>query len=298
MSPISSTVIQDIKAMCKAGDASMAYFYFDFRNAGKQGLQDLVRSLLTQLSAQSARRCDTLRNLYSAHDEGKNQPGDSDLTECLKEMLTFFNQCPTYLIIDALDESPNSPGIPSPREKVLRLVEELIELCLPNLRICVTSRPEIDIRNVLEPLTFCRVSLHDQSGQKEDIAAYVRSVVYSKSEQIMRRWRTEDKELVIKSLSERADGMYVNHSLYLGAICSKFEQVPLGVLSAGSSTGLSSTKCPAYPRRITGIVGRDIRAYTEGNQEAEPRSRSAVIVVPCCGCSATSSQGACRGPCG
>jgi hypothetical protein len=250
MSPVSSTVIQDIKAMCKARDESMAYFYFDFRNAGKQGLQDLVCSLLTQLSAHSAPRCHTLRNLYSAHDKGKNQPGDSDLTECLKEMLTLLDQCPTYLIIDALDESPNSPGIPSPREKVLQLVEELVELCLPNLRICVTSRPEIDVRNVLEPLTSRRVSLHDQSGQKEDIADYVRSVVYSKSEQIMRRWRTEDKELVIQLLSERADGMYVDH-FTLVIFFQIIKQVPLGILSAGSSTGLSSTECPPYPRRIT-----------------------------------------------
>jgi hypothetical protein len=211
MFPISSTVIQDIEAVCKAGNASMAYFYFDFRNAGKQGPQDLVCSLLTQLSAHSATRCDILSNLYSDHDKGKNQPSDSDLTECLKEMLALPDQLPTYLIMDALDESPNTPGIPSPREKVLRLVEELVELCLPNLRICVTSRPEIDIRNMLEPLTSRRVSLHDESGQEEDIADYVRSVVYSKSEQIMRRWRTEDKELVIKSLSERADGMYVDH---------------------------------------------------------------------------------------
>ena len=203
----SSTVIQDIKAICEAGSASMAYFYFDFRNAGKQGLQDLLRSLLIQLSAHSAPRCDILSTIYSAHDKGKNQPGDRDLAECLKRMLKLLDERPTYLIIDALDESPNSPGIPSPREKVLQLVDELIGLCLPNLRICVTSRPEIDIRNVLEPLTSRRVSLHDQSGQKEDIADYVRSVVYSKSEQIMRRWRMEDKELVIESLSERADGM-------------------------------------------------------------------------------------------
>jgi hypothetical protein len=247
MCPISSTVIQDIKVMCKAGDASMAYFYFDFRNAGKQGLQDLVPSLLTQLSAHSAPRCDTLRNLYSAHDEGKNQPGDSDLTECLKDMLALPDQGPTYLIIDALDESPNTPGIPSPREKVLQLVEELVELCLPNLRICVTSRPEIDIRNVLEPLTPRRVSLHDQSGQKEDIADYVRSVVYSRSEQIMRRWRMEDKELVIKLLSERADGMYVD-LFTLEILVQRLKQVPLGILSTGNLTRLFSTECAAYPR--------------------------------------------------
>jgi hypothetical protein len=51
------------------------------------------------------------------------------------------------------------------------------------------------------------VSLHDQSGQKQDIGDYVRSVVYSKSEPYMRRWRKEDKEFVIETLSNRADGM-------------------------------------------------------------------------------------------
>jgi hypothetical protein len=222
MIPISSTVIQDIKAMCEAGNASMAYFYFDFRNARKQGLQDLLRSLLIQLSAHSSPRCDILYNLYSGRDEGKNQPSDRDLGECLKRMLLHPDRRPTYLIIDALDESPNTPGIPSPRQKVLQLVKELVDLCHPNLHICVTSRPEIDIRNVLEPLTSRRVSLHDQSGQNEDIADYIRSVVYSDSEQIMRRWRMEDKELVIKSLSERADGMYV-YRFTLAILVQNFE---------------------------------------------------------------------------
>jgi hypothetical protein len=207
MSLVSSTIIQDIKALCKAGDASMAYFYFDFRDANKQGLRDLLPSLLTQLSAHSGPRCDILSDLYSPHDEGKNQPSETVLTECLKNMLTLPDQRPTYLIIDALDESPNTSGIPSPRERVLQLLKELVELCLPDLRICVTSRPEIDIRDVLEPLTSGRVSLHDQSGQKQDIVDYVKSVVYSNLEPIMRRWRTEDKELVIEVLSERADGM-------------------------------------------------------------------------------------------
>ena len=207
MSPISSTVIEDIEATCKAGHASMAYFFFDFRDANKQGLRDLVTSLLNQLSVSSGPRCDILSDLYSAHDEGKKQPSDGILTEYLKKMLTFPHQRPTYLIIDALDESPNTSGISSPREMMLQLVKELVDLSLPDLHICVTSRPEIDIRNVLEPLTSRRVSLHDQSGQKQDIEDYVRSVVYSDSQQIMRRWRIEDKELVIKTLSERADGM-------------------------------------------------------------------------------------------
>ena len=207
MSVVSSTIIQDVRPMCKDGRALMAYFYFDFRDAKKQHWNDLLSSLIIQLSSQSDPCCDILSRLHKAHDEGAQQPSNHDLTRCLKEILTSPDQRPIYLIMDALDESPNSSGIPSPREMVLQLLKELVDLSLPNLHICVTSRPEVDIRNVLEPLTSRRVSLHDQSGQKEDIADYVRSIVYSDSEQIMRRWRTEDKELVIKTLSERADGM-------------------------------------------------------------------------------------------
>ena len=185
----------------------MNYFYFDFRDANKQNLEDLVRSLLTQLSARSDLRCDTLSRLYESHDRGTKQPSDDILTRCLKQMLSIPDQRQIYLIIDALDECPDSSGIPSPRERVLQLLKELVELNLSNLHICVTSRPEIDIREVLDPLTSSTVSLQDQSGQKKDIVDYVRSVVYSDSEPIMKRWRTEDKDLVINTLSERADGM-------------------------------------------------------------------------------------------
>jgi len=207
MSSISSTIIQDIEAICEDGQASIIYFYFDFRDANKQHLNNLISSLITQLSAHSDPRCDILCRLYLAHDNGKKQPSDIVLAQCLKQMLTLPNQLPIYLILDALDESPDSSGIPSPRERVLQLVKELVDLGLPNLHICVTSRPEIDIRHGIEPLTSLRVSLHDQTGQKKDIEDYVRSIVYSDSEPIMRKWRTEDKELVIKTLSERADGM-------------------------------------------------------------------------------------------
>jgi hypothetical protein len=232
----------------------MAYFYFDFRDANKQRLRDLLSSLLTQLSAHSGPRCDILSNLYSAHDLGKKQPSDSILVECLKKMLTLPDLHPTYLIIDALDESPSTSGIPSPRETVLQLLKELVDLSLTYLRICVTSRPEIDIRNVLEPLTSRRVSLHDQSGQREDIADYVRSVVYSPSEQIMRRWKTEDKELVVEVLTERADGMYVDH-ITLVILVHVVKQVSVGVLSVGNIKAMPTTERPACSQRITGIFG-------------------------------------------
>ena len=201
----SSSIIEDIIALRDAGRALIAYFYFDFRDVNKQKLQNLLPSLLIQLSSRSDPCHDILSKLYSAHDRGEQKPSDRAMVECLKEMLILGARGPTYIIMDALDECPITSSIPSPREEVLELVEELVGLHLPNVHICVTSRPEYDIQIVLKPLTERPVSLHDESGQKEDIMNYVASFV--RSNQWMRRWREEDKDLVVKTLSEKACGM-------------------------------------------------------------------------------------------
>jgi hypothetical protein len=91
-----------------------------------------------------------------------------------------------------------------PRE-VLELIENIVNLKLGNVHLCVASRPEMDIRVVLEPLTSLKISLHDEKGQKEDIIAYIKYVV--RSDRSMRRWKEEDKQLAIDTLSDKADGM-------------------------------------------------------------------------------------------
>jgi hypothetical protein len=107
--------------------------------------------------------------------------------------------------MDALDECPNDSGIPSSREKVLKLVKQLVGLRRPNLRLCTTSRPEFDIRTALKPFVTQEVSLHDEGGQKQDINDYVTSVVHSDDR--MKRWRNNDKTMVIEKLTAKADGM-------------------------------------------------------------------------------------------
>jgi hypothetical protein len=187
--------------------ASMAYFYFDFRDVDKKSRRNLLSSLLVQLSTCSDAFCDILSRYYVAHDNGASQASDKDITQCLKEILTLPDQGPVYLIVDALDECPDTSGVPSTRRRVLDLVKELVGLRLPDLHICITSRPEVDIGDALGSLASQTIALQDELGQKKDIADYVRSVVYSGSGKFMNRWRKEDKEDVIETLSERADGM-------------------------------------------------------------------------------------------
>ena len=198
-------IIRDIKSISKSGSAFLAYFYFDFKDKAKQDSRALLSSLLIQLSEQSDIFCDALSSFYSAHNQGSEQPTDDSLVECLKDMLTMTGQVPIYLIIDALDECPNDLGIPPSRERALELVSELVDIGHRNLRLCITSRPEFDIRTALEPLATQQISLHDESGQKQDIIDYVTSVV--RSDGRMKRWRKDDKTMVIDKLTERADGM-------------------------------------------------------------------------------------------
>ena len=193
--------------MRESGSALVAYYYFDFKDAAKRDVRGLLTSVLLQLVDNSDHCWDLLSQLYKTCCDGSEQPSEAALTQSLKSMLDLSGQLPTYIIIDALDECPNNTGTPSAREKVLDTVEDILRSSDSNLFVCITSRPEQDINTALNPLTppSRRVSLHEENGQREDINSYVHFFV--QSDRAMRRWRVEDKELVICVLSERAHGM-------------------------------------------------------------------------------------------
>jgi hypothetical protein len=203
----SSAIIEEIKHIRKSRSVLLAYYYFDFKDAAKRDVRGLLTSVLLQLVDNSDHCWNLLSQLYKTCCDGSEQPSEAALTRCLKSMLDLPGQIPTYIVIDALDECPNNTGTPSARERVLNFVEDLVQSEHPNLFICITSRPEQDINTTLNPLTppSHRVSLHEEGGQMEDINSFVRSFVMN--DRTMRRWRAEDKDLVIRVLSERAQGM-------------------------------------------------------------------------------------------
>jgi hypothetical protein len=201
---VSSTIIEDIRAMQKAGLASLAFFYCDFREDRKKELRGLLSSFLVQLYHQSDSYFNILSKFYSAHDKGSRPPSDDALVGCLKDLLKLPGLAPVYLIVDALDECPNPSVVRSPRSKVLSLIKELVKTQILNLRVCVTSRPELDIKDVLDPLIFRSVSLHDESGQKRDIEDYIKSVISTRT---TKRWKAEHRKLAIDVLTKNSNGM-------------------------------------------------------------------------------------------
>ena len=201
----SSAIIEDIRTLKKSGIASLAFFYCDFRDDQKKSQRGLLSSLLVQLCEQSDAYSSIFSDFYTTHGRGSQHASDSELLGCLKDMLKLPGQAAVHIIVDALDECPITSDLSMPRERVLEYVEELVDLQIPNLRICVTSRPEADIVSVLEPLAFHSVSLHGENGQVEDIAEYIKSVIQKSRE--TRRWKDTDKQLVIEELVKKADGM-------------------------------------------------------------------------------------------
>jgi hypothetical protein len=188
---------------CRVGFRGI--FLLRLRDSSKQDVRGTLSSLLAQLSAQSDACYGVLERPYSEHNFGSKEPSEDMLKECLKSVLTLQYQGPTFIILDAIDECPNSTGTPSPREHVLGLVEWLSGLHDSRLSVCLTSRPEADIEVVLHPLASHWVSLHSESGQKNDIMNYIKWFIDSDAK--TRKWKKKDKELVIEKLSGRAGGM-------------------------------------------------------------------------------------------
>ncbi len=201
--PTRSAIIDDIKSKYAIGLANIAYYYFDFRDSKKQDCYGLLSSLILQLSVRSDSCSKILSKLYS--DNGPVlTPTLIALKTCIKDMLSQPGQGPIHIIVDGLDECPNSSGTRSARGKVLELIKELVDLQLPNVHLCVASRPEIDIQKALRSLKSLQISLHDEIGQEADIIAYIKSFVNSNSAP---DWTEEDENLVINTLSQKAHGM-------------------------------------------------------------------------------------------
>jgi len=201
----SSAIIEDIETMQKSGNASLAMYFYDFRDDLKKDLRGLLSSMLFQLCDQSDSYHNILSTFHSTHRDGAQSPRDEELIQCLVDLVKLPGSRPVYLIVDGLDESPNTSAQSFHREQVLSFLGNLVRTRLQNLRICITSRPEVDIKAILEPLAFRSVSLENQTGQKKDIKDYIESIVHA--DQKMKSWNPKHKQLVIDVLTKKADGM-------------------------------------------------------------------------------------------
>lgn len=97
-----------------------------FREDQKKGFRRLLSSVSVQLCRRSDSYSGFLSDLRSGHDDsfdgfdGFDDPRDDTVVHYLKRLLKLSRQAPIFLMVNALDEYPNTPALSFPLEKFLR----------------------------------------------------------------------------------------------------------------------------------------------------------------------------------
>jgi hypothetical protein len=171
-------------------------FFFDFNDARKQKLEDLLRSLAIQLyhtGNEAARRLDSL---FTLHDDGRRQPDTNALSACVDTMIQIAGK--VFVIIDALDEC-------TAREE---LVQWLKHLASRKAQLIVTGRPEIEFQSAI-PQSVDKLNCVqlDKNVVNGDIRSYVEATLEQKPDFVDKKLSPSILEEIRDKIGDEADGM-------------------------------------------------------------------------------------------
>jgi hypothetical protein len=178
-------------------DCTVAYYYFDFNDAHKQDVTALLSSIIGQLSNKLVDLPEQLKELHGRY-LGQQRATLRELKPVLFETMRSLND--VFIILDALDEC-SAQG--NKREQLLEILKEI--KVSTNLHLLVTSRPEPDIKESLEPLlTIPSVSLGG-SPVEADIKIHVRHEL--ESDPNLKKWPPRLQIKIESTLVEKSNGM-------------------------------------------------------------------------------------------
>ncbi|EXL65189.1 hypothetical protein FOPG_18575 [Fusarium oxysporum f. sp. conglutinans race 2 54008] len=191
---LSTTVLDDL---LQIDTHTTLAFFFDFNDARKQKLENLLRSLAVQLyhtGNEAARRLDSL---FTSHDDGRRQPDTNALSACVDTMIQITGKA--FIIIDALDEC-------TAREKLLQWLKDLASR---KAQLIVTGRPEVEFQSAI-PRSFGKrncVQL-DKNVVNGDIRSYVESTLEQKPDFVDKKLSPSILEEMRDKIGNGADGMF------------------------------------------------------------------------------------------
>jgi hypothetical protein len=200
---LSSTIIKHL--VDTHPNQLLLYFYFDFTDAGKQTLDNLLRSLISQLYHKCKETQKLLDSLFSSCDNGRRQPTCESLSKVFLQMIEEVKE--VYMVLDALDECRTRKG---PLSKgLLAWIRSFLDLEQRNVHLLVTSRPEHDIESVLRKLAQSDEDIVPIQSDliEDDIRSYVHTRV--RASDGLKRWKSRPDVLneIQSVLIEKAQGM-------------------------------------------------------------------------------------------
>ena len=142
----------------------LAFFFFTFNDDTKQDASAMLRALVSQLSSQLNDNDALLSRWHTSYSNA--MPPDHAFMDCLHELVRKFEH--TYIILDALDESPRDKH----RRDMLQKLVDIRAWSESGLHLLVTSRDEPDIRRKLCALQDETISMKNDLVDN-DIAEFI-----------------------------------------------------------------------------------------------------------------------------
>ncbi|CAG1970863.1 unnamed protein product, partial [Fusarium graminearum] len=188
-------------------EIGIAYIYCNFRRQHEQKINDLLASVLKQLTQCRPSLPDSIKTLYDRHKTKRTRPSLDEILGLLQSVAAMYSR--VFIIVDALDECLAIDGCRT------RFLSELFNLqTRQGINIFATSRfiPEIIDRFETKLSIEIRASPDDVARYLEGHMGQLPSFV---------QHDRQLQEEIITTISEAVNGMFLLAQLYLGFLGDK-----------------------------------------------------------------------------
>ncbi|KAH0551748.1 hypothetical protein GP486_007034 [Trichoglossum hirsutum] len=185
----------------------IAYLYCNFRRHNEQKADDLLASLLKQLSQEKPSLPDSVKDLYDRHKAKRTLPSFNDISIALQSVTALYSR--VFIIVDALDECRTSNGC------LTKFLSELFNLQKrQGVNILATSR---FIPKIVDHFKGT-VSLEIHASRK-DIERYLEGHMKQLPSFVQQNGQLQEE--IKTGISEAVDGMFLLAQIYLNSLDDK-----------------------------------------------------------------------------
>ncbi|KAF7940554.1 uncharacterized protein EAE98_000681 [Botrytis deweyae] len=176
-------------------DVGIAYFYCNFRRQHDQKIDDLLLSLLKQLSGYQASLPGAVKEMFDLHSPRQNRPSTKEISSALKSVIDSYSK--VFIVVDALDECQMTNGC---RMQFLSEIFDIQETY--QLSLFATSRHIPDIEERFDGSLRLEIRASDK-----DVERYLDGRISQLPEYVRKSTglQNEVKTAIIKAV----DGMFL-----------------------------------------------------------------------------------------
>lgn len=153
---LTAVIIDDLtRRSLSHTNTGIAYLYCNFRRKDDQKTDDLIASLVKQLSLQGASSLDAVKRLRDRHEATRTRPSSGELADALKSVVEQYSN--VFIVVDGVDECQVDNRC---RASLLSELSSIQEKCKANLFI--TSRFISEIMERFEGSTTLEIQASEQ----------------------------------------------------------------------------------------------------------------------------------------